>query len=107
MKKSETHQSSVHLTRWLENTEASNVEKAKADASATRLHLRELAVSFIRLIVGNPTFLFLSLAGASEGFLLAGFATFLPKYFENQFRLTAGFAAMIVGKDLLCVLFTL
>ena len=97
-KKSETHQSNAQLTRWLENTEASNNEKAKSDSSITKLHFRELSVAFIRLVVGNPTFLFLSLAGAAEGFLLAGFATFLPKYFENQFRLTAGSAAMIVGE---------
>ncbi|CAG0921585.1 unnamed protein product [Notodromas monacha] len=95
-RKRETHQSNVHLTKWLENTKASNSKKAQG-SSVTKIHVRELTMALVRVVAGNPTFLFLTLAGAAEGFLLAGFATFLPKYFENQFRLTAGLAAMIVG----------
>ena len=51
----------------------------------------------IVILVTNPTFIFVSLAGASEGFLMQGLATFLPKMIQNQFNLTASEAAMYVG----------
>ncbi|XP_042902250.1 solute carrier organic anion transporter family member 4A1 [Parasteatoda tepidariorum] len=53
--------------------------------------------SSLKLLITNPTFVFLSLAGASEGILLAGLATFLPKLIESQFSYQASFAAFIVG----------
>lgn len=45
----------------------------------------------------NPTFIFLNLAGASEGLVIAGFATFLPKEIENQFNISPVWSAMLVG----------
>ena len=51
----------------------------------------------IVILVTNPTFICVSLAGASEGFLMQGLATFLPKMIQNQFNLTASEAAMYVG----------
>ncbi|XP_076060556.1 solute carrier organic anion transporter family member 4A1-like isoform X2 [Oratosquilla oratoria] len=50
-----------------------------------------------KILAGNPTFVALSLAGATEGTLLAGFATFMPKFIESQFSIQASFAAIIVG----------
>lgn len=49
-------------------------------------------------LVGNPTFTFLNLAGASEGFLISGFAAFLPKLIENEFSVSASFAAVLMGE---------
>ena len=54
-------------------------------------------VDAIVVLITNPTFIFVSLAGASEGFLMTGLATFLPKMVQNQFNLTASAAAMYVG----------
>jgi organic anion transporter 4A len=54
-------------------------------------------LSAIILLVTNPTFIFVSLAGASEGFLMQGLATFLPKLIQNQFSLSATQAAINVG----------
>ncbi|XP_066947164.1 solute carrier organic anion transporter family member 4A1 isoform X1 [Macrobrachium rosenbergii] len=51
----------------------------------------------VRILILNPTFVTLSLAGATEGILLAGFATFMPKFLENQFSMPASFAALLVG----------
>ena len=51
----------------------------------------------IVILVTNPTYICVSLAGASEGFLMTGLATFLPKMIQNQFNLTASEAAMYVG----------
>ncbi|KAK4288573.1 hypothetical protein Pmani_038404 [Petrolisthes manimaculis] len=58
--------------------------------------LRDLPQA-VRVLAINPTFLALSLAGATEGILLAGFATFTPKFLENQFSMPASLAALIVG----------
>ncbi|KAK8728947.1 hypothetical protein OTU49_008891 [Cherax quadricarinatus] len=51
----------------------------------------------VRVLACNPTFVALSLAGATEGILLTGFATFMPKFIENQFSIPASYAALIVG----------
>ncbi|XP_068228926.1 solute carrier organic anion transporter family member 4A1 [Palaemon carinicauda] len=58
--------------------------------------LRDLPMA-VKILVLNPTFVTLSLAGATEGILLAGFATFMPKFLENQFSMPASFAALLVG----------
>ena len=38
----------------------------------------------IIILITNPTFICICLAGASEGFLMQGLATFLPKMIQNQ-----------------------
>lgn len=50
-----------------------------------------------KALMVNPTFFCLNMAGASEGLLLAGFAAFLPKIIENQFNVTASWAAIVMG----------
>ena len=45
----------------------------------------------------NPTFLFLSLSGACEGFLMTGLATFLPKLIQNTYQMSASQSAVHVG----------
>lgn len=52
-----------------------------------------------KALMENPTFFFLNMAGASEGLLIAGFAAFLPKLIENQFSVTASWAAVLMGKN--------
>nr|XP_022311407.1 solute carrier organic anion transporter family member 4A1-like isoform X2 [Crassostrea virginica] len=54
-------------------------------------------LSSVKTLVTNPTFMFLNLAAACEGNLLAGFATFAPKFIEAQFSLQASSAAQYVG----------
>lgn len=51
----------------------------------------------VRVLAVNPTFIMLSLAGATEGILMSGFATFMAKFIENQFSMPASFAALLVG----------
>ncbi|XP_060075606.1 solute carrier organic anion transporter family member 4A1-like [Ylistrum balloti] len=50
-----------------------------------------------RVLFMNPTFVFLTLAETTEGFVLAGSSTFLPKFAEVQFSLPAATAALYVG----------
>ncbi|KAL5014867.1 hypothetical protein ScPMuIL_009137 [Solemya velum] len=45
----------------------------------------------------NPTFMFLNFAAATEGNLLAGLATFAPKFLELQFSLPSSKAALYIG----------
>ncbi|XP_017111436.1 solute carrier organic anion transporter family member 4A1 isoform X1 [Drosophila elegans] len=48
-------------------------------------------------LLGNPTFFFLNLAGATEGLVIAGFAAFLPKQIENQFSISPMYSALVMG----------
>lgn len=52
----------------------------------------------VLLLLKNPTFLFLCLAGATEATLIAGMSTFGPKFLESQFSLSASEAATWFGE---------
>ncbi|GAA6077451.1 solute carrier organic anion transporter family member 4A1, partial [Tachysurus ichikawai] len=52
----------------------------------------------VLLLLKNPTFIFLCLAGATEATLIAGMSTFGPKFLESQFSLSASEAATWFGK---------
>ncbi|XP_049633057.1 solute carrier organic anion transporter family member 4A1 [Suncus etruscus] len=49
------------------------------------------------LLLRNPPFLLLCLAGAAEATLVAGMSTFGPKFLESQFNLSASEAATLFG----------
>lgn len=49
------------------------------------------------LLLKNPAFIFLCLAGATEATLIAGMSTFGPKFLEAQFGLSASRAASWFG----------
>nr|XP_019944418.1 PREDICTED: solute carrier organic anion transporter family member 4A1 [Paralichthys olivaceus] len=51
----------------------------------------------VLLLLMNPTFLFLCLAGATEAIIITGMSTFSPKYLESQFNLSASEAASLFG----------
>ncbi|XP_061623780.1 solute carrier organic anion transporter family member 4A1 isoform X3 [Phyllopteryx taeniolatus] len=51
----------------------------------------------VLLLLKNPTFLCLCLAGATEATLIAGMSTFGPKFLESQFSLSASEAATWFG----------
>ncbi|XP_068768254.1 solute carrier organic anion transporter family member 4A1 [Struthio camelus] len=51
----------------------------------------------VLLLLKNPTFIFLCLAGATEATLIAGMSTFGPKFLESQFSLSASQAATFFG----------
>ncbi|KAJ0182819.1 hypothetical protein K1T71_002188 [Dendrolimus kikuchii] len=74
----------------------SEAHEGAASKSAAFSALHELPRAAAALL-RNPTFLFLNLAGASEGMLISGFAAFLPKLIENQFAVRASDAALLLG----------
>ncbi|KFO37496.1 solute carrier organic anion transporter family member 4A1 isoform X2 [Fukomys damarensis] len=58
--------------------------------------VRDLPLS-IWLLLKNPTFILLCLAGATEATLVASMSTFGPKFLEAQFSLSASEAASLFG----------
>ena len=52
----------------------------------------------VLMLLKNPPFLFLCLAGATEATLIAGMSTFGPKFLESQFSLSASEAATWFGE---------
>ncbi|XP_055964108.1 solute carrier organic anion transporter family member 4A1 [Sorex fumeus] len=58
--------------------------------------LRDLPLS-AWLVLRNPPFLLLCVAGAAETMLIAGMSTFGPKFLESQFSLSASEAATLFG----------
>ncbi|KAM6164370.1 LOW QUALITY PROTEIN: solute carrier organic anion transporter family member 4A1 [Rhynchocyon petersi] len=58
--------------------------------------MRDLPLS-IWLLLKNPTFILLCLAGATEVTLIAGMSTFGPKFLESQLSLSASEAATLFG----------
>ncbi|KAH0619232.1 hypothetical protein JD844_019086 [Phrynosoma platyrhinos] len=58
--------------------------------------VKDLPLSVL-LLLKNPTFIFLCLAGATEATLIAGMSTFGPKFLESQFSLSASEAATLFG----------
>ncbi|XP_071114005.1 solute carrier organic anion transporter family member 4A1-like [Haliotis cracherodii] len=68
----------------------------EANKIGNKRGIKDILLS-IKLLVTNPTFMFLNFAAASEGILLSGFSTFAPKFIESQFSLPAASAAQFVG----------
>lgn len=72
------------------------VDKQLDNEKESPLNYKQILKS-VKVLVMNPTFMFLNLAAACEGNLLSGFATFAPKFIEAQFSLQASTAAQYVG----------
>ncbi|XP_041360516.1 solute carrier organic anion transporter family member 4C1-like [Gigantopelta aegis] len=55
------------------------------------------AIRVLCSLARNPCFVFITLSMVTEGMILAGSATFLPKYIENGYGVSASWAAMLTG----------
>lgn len=55
----------------------------------------------LKNLMGNTVFMCLVLSTSSEALVTTGFATFLPKFIENQFGLSSSFAATLGGAVLI------
>ncbi|XP_075710955.1 solute carrier organic anion transporter family member 4C1 [Rhinoderma darwinii] len=49
------------------------------------------------LLVKNPVLMTLTFASCADALITTGFATFLPKFIENQFSLSSSFSAILGG----------
>ncbi|KAL6088862.1 hypothetical protein STEG23_022685 [Scotinomys teguina] len=52
----------------------------------------------VKNLMRNTVFICLVLSTTSEALVTTGFATFLPKFIENQFGMTSSFAALLGGE---------
>ncbi|KAJ8020413.1 Solute carrier organic anion transporter family member 4A1 [Holothuria leucospilota] len=55
----------------------------------------------LKLLLRNPTMMFLNGVGVFESMMVMGFAAYLPKLVETQFGQTASFSAAVVGATLI------
>ncbi|KAI9586202.1 hypothetical protein GQX74_002049 [Glossina fuscipes] len=78
------------------SSEAYNDNKTYQGNSFNYTKFKEMPLA-VAVLLKNPTFFFLNLAGASEGMIIAGFAAFLPKLIENQFSISPVLSALIMG----------
>lgn len=83
----------VRETRVTETHNDNTTEKAVKELGAS---FKDMPRSFW-ILMKNPAFLFISLAGTFEGFSTSGMATFLPKLIQNQFGTSAAWAAILSG----------
>ena len=56
------------------------------------------AIKVLYALARNPCFVFMTLSMVTEGYIVSGSATFLPKYIENGYGVSASWAAMLTGK---------
>lgn len=79
----------------------SQMHKGDADTSHGHGTAKHLPIKMFPKVtwslIRNPAFVFTMLAGAAEGILTSGFATFVPKYIQNQFSVSSGMAALYTG----------
>ncbi|XP_033726916.1 solute carrier organic anion transporter family member 4A1-like [Pecten maximus] len=76
-------------------------ENTEMSTKGKKLDMRNLARS-LKILFMNPMFVCMLFVTITSGFLLAGFATFLPKFFEIQFGLSSSAAALYVGASAIC-----
>ncbi len=51
----------------------------------------------LKILLTNPVLMFITLGDCTEGLAISGFATFLPKFIQNQFAQTVSWAALLTG----------
>ncbi|XP_064597330.1 solute carrier organic anion transporter family member 4C1-like [Liolophura sinensis] len=84
----------VRESRVSEAHEDGSEEKTRRPGFGTSLKDAPLV---FWIIIKNPTFLLTTLAASTEGIVVSGFATFVPKFIQNQYGQTASFAAVLTG----------
>ncbi|KAG8456343.1 hypothetical protein GDO86_002213 [Hymenochirus boettgeri] len=91
------------IMQGTEQIQSERISQAHNNGGESIVELKNLGKSFkdfpmsLLLMVKNPVLISLTLASCSDGFITTGFATFLPKFIENQFSLTSSFSAVLGG----------
>ncbi|XP_036603815.1 solute carrier organic anion transporter family member 4C1-like [Trichosurus vulpecula] len=82
---------------------AGKVSQVHQDDNITKFQDEEFGKSFkdfpasLLILLKNPAFMCLVLSTTTEALITTGFATFLPKYIENQFGKSSSYAATLGG----------
>ncbi|XP_072216184.1 solute carrier organic anion transporter family member 4C1 [Excalfactoria chinensis] len=83
--------------------QAEKVSETHDDGSEALVETKNIGKSFkdfpiaLLILLKNPVLMSLILATTSEALVATGFATFLPKFLENQFGMTSSFSATLGG----------
>ncbi|XP_071586171.1 solute carrier organic anion transporter family member 4C1 isoform X5 [Heliangelus exortis] len=83
--------------------QAEKISETHNDGSEALVETKNVGKSFrdfpmtLLILLKNPVLMSLIIASASEALVATGFATFLPKFIENQFGKTPSFSATLGG----------
>ncbi|NXU76948.1 SO4C1 protein, partial [Oreotrochilus melanogaster] len=83
--------------------QAEKISETHNDGSEALVETKNIGKSFrdfpmtLLILLKNPVLMSLIIASASEALVATGFATFLPKFIENQFGKTPSFSATLGG----------
>ncbi|NXK00478.1 SO4C1 protein, partial [Corythaixoides concolor] len=83
--------------------QAEKVSETHHDGSNVLVETKNIGKSFkdfplaLLILLKNPVLMSLIIASSSEALVATGFATFLPKFIENQFGKTSSFSATLGG----------
>ncbi|XP_075788187.1 solute carrier organic anion transporter family member 4C1 isoform X2 [Pelodiscus sinensis] len=83
--------------------QSEKVSEAHHDGSEAFVEDRNIGKSFkdfpvaLLILLKNPVLMCLIVAASTEALVATGFATFLPKYIENQFGQTSSYSATLGG----------
>ncbi|XP_053910994.1 solute carrier organic anion transporter family member 4C1-like isoform X3 [Cuculus canorus] len=83
--------------------QAEKISETHNDGSAALVENQNIGKSFkdfpvaLLILLKNPVLMSLIIASSSEALVATGFATFLPKFIENQFGKTSSFSATLGG----------
>ncbi|NWV13457.1 SO4C1 protein, partial [Ptilonorhynchus violaceus] len=83
--------------------QAEKISEAHNDGSEVLVQTKNIGESFkdfpvaLLILLRNPVLMSLILASSSEALVATGFATFLPKFIENQFGKSSSFSATLGG----------
>ena len=54
----------------------------------------------LKILLTNPVYMCINMTGVFEGLAVSGMATFMAKFVQNQFSVSAGFAGILFGKSI-------
>uniref|UniRef100_A0A663F489 Solute carrier organic anion transporter family member n=1 Tax=Aquila chrysaetos chrysaetos TaxID=223781 RepID=A0A663F489_AQUCH len=83
--------------------QAEKISETHNDGSEVLVETKNIGKSFkdfpmaLLILLKNPVLMSLVIASSSEALVATGFATFLPKFIENQFGKTSSFSATLGG----------
>ncbi|XP_025899867.1 solute carrier organic anion transporter family member 4C1 [Nothoprocta perdicaria] len=83
--------------------QAEKISETHNDGSEALVKIKNIGKSFkdfpvaLMILLKNPVLMSLIIASSSEALIATGFATFLPKFIENQFGQTSSFSATLGG----------
>ncbi|NXK46197.1 SO4C1 protein, partial [Chauna torquata] len=80
--------------------QAEKISETHNDGSEALVETKNIGKNFpvaLLILLKNPVLMSLIIASSSEALVATGFATFLPKFIENQFGKTSSFSATLGG----------